>query len=45
MHGRKVYLPNITHSNFQVRSAAERTAINAPIQGSSRYIENSYDQY
>ena len=38
MHGRKVFLPNITHSNFQVRSAAERTAINAPIQGSAADI-------
>ena len=26
MKGRKIYLPNISHSNFQVRSAAERTA-------------------
>ena len=38
MHGRKVYLPNINHSNFQVRSAAERTAINAPIQGTAADI-------
>ena len=38
MHGRKVYLPNISHSNFQVRSAAERTAINAPIQGTAADI-------
>lgn len=38
MHGRKVHTPNINHSNFQVRSAAERTAINAPIQGSAADI-------
>ena len=38
MHGRRVYLPNISHSNFQVRSAAERTAINAPIQGTAADI-------
>ncbi len=38
MHGRRVYLPNINHSNFQVRSAAERTAINAPIQGTAADI-------
>ena len=38
MRGRKVYLPNISHSNFQVRSAAERTAINAPIQGTAADI-------
>ena len=38
MHGRKVFLPNISHSNFQVRSGAERTAINAPIQGTAADI-------
>ena len=38
MHGRKVFVPNISHSNFQVRSAAERTAINAPIQGTAADI-------
>ena len=38
MHGRKLFLPNISHSNFQVRSAAERTAINAPIQGTAADI-------
>ncbi len=38
MHGRRVFLPNINHSNFQVRSGAERTAINAPIQGTAADI-------
>ena len=38
MYGRKVFLPNISHSNFQVRSGAERTAINAPIQGTAADI-------
>ncbi|MCL5436243.1 MAG: DNA polymerase I [Patescibacteria group bacterium] len=31
--GRKRYLPEINSSQFQVRSAAERAAINTPIQG------------
>ena len=38
MKGRKIFLPNISHSNFQVRSGAERTAINAPIQGTAADI-------
>ena len=36
--GRRIYLPNITHNNFQIRSASERTAINAPIQGTAADI-------
>jgi len=36
--GRRVHLPNITHNNFQIRSASERTAINAPIQGTAADI-------
>lgn len=38
MLGRRIHVPNITHSNFQIRSAAERTAINAPIQGTAADI-------
>ena len=38
MYGRKIFVPNISHSNFQVRSGAERTAINAPIQGTAADI-------
>mgnify|MGYP001469458685 CR=1 FL=1 len=36
--GRRRYLPAITSSNFQVRSAAEREAINMPIQGTAADI-------
>ena len=36
--GRKIFVPNINHTNFQIRSAAERTAINAPIQGTAADI-------
>ena len=36
--GRRIHLPNITHNNFQIRSASERTAINAPIQGTAADI-------
>lgn len=35
---RRRYVPEITHKNFMVRSMAERTAINAPIQGSAADI-------
>lgn len=33
--GRKRYIPDIQASNFNVRSFAERTAMNTPIQGSA----------
>ncbi len=38
MMGRRRYLPDIRHSNFNLRSFAERTAINTPIQGSAADI-------
>ncbi len=33
--GRRRYMPGLTSSNFAVRSAAEREATNAPLQGSA----------
>ena len=36
--GSRLYLPNINHSKALVRKAAERTAINAPMQGSAADI-------
>ncbi len=38
MFGRRRYLPEITSSNFNVRLAAERMAINMPLQGSAADI-------
>lgn len=38
MFGRRRYLPDINHSNFNLRSFAERTAINTPIQGTAADI-------
>ena len=35
---RRRYVPEITHKNFMIRQGAERTAINAPIQGSAADI-------
>ncbi|MDO4542849.1 MAG: DNA polymerase, partial [Bacillota bacterium] len=36
--GRRRYLPNINHKNFNLRSFAERTAMNTPIQGTAADI-------
>ncbi len=36
--GRRLYLPDIKHSNVNVRQYAERTAINAPMQGTAADI-------
>ncbi len=38
LFGRRLYLPDINARNHQRRSAAERTAINAPMQGSAADI-------
>ncbi|MEE9447455.1 MAG: DNA polymerase I [Arenicellales bacterium] len=35
LHGRRLYLPEINSKNFNRRQYAERTAINAPMQGSA----------
>jgi len=36
--GRRLYLPEINHRNAQLRQYAERTAINAPMQGTAADI-------
>ncbi|MGQ9659212.1 MAG: DNA polymerase I [Thermochromatium sp.] len=38
LFGRRLYLPEISHSNPARRAAAERTAINAPLQGTAADI-------
>ncbi|MDN3650669.1 DNA polymerase I [Reinekea marina] len=38
IYGRRLYLPGIQSSNQMVRKGAERTAINAPMQGSAADI-------
>ena len=38
MHGRKLYLPEINSKRAQIRNYAERTAINAPVQGAAADI-------
>ena len=35
MYGRRRYIPELSSSNFNVRSGAERIALNTPIQGSA----------
>lgn len=38
IHGRRLYVPEINSRNFQRQRAAERAAINAPMQGSAADI-------
>lgn len=38
LYGRRLYLPDINASNFQRKTAAERAAINAPMQGTAADI-------
>lgn len=38
LFGRRIYLPNIRAKNFQLKAAAERAAINGPMQGSAADI-------
>ncbi len=38
MYGRKRFLPDLNSQNFNVRTAAERNAINTPIQGTAAEI-------
>ena len=38
LYGRKIHVPNIVASNYMVRQAAERAAINGPLQGSASDI-------
>jgi DNA polymerase-1 len=38
LFGRRLYLPDIDHSNQARRAGAERTAINAPMQGTAADI-------
>jgi len=38
LYGRRRYLPDIKNSNFNVRSGAERIALNTPIQGTAADI-------
>ena len=38
LYGRRRYIPELTSSNFNVRSGAERIALNTPIQGTAADI-------
>jgi DNA polymerase-1 len=35
LYGRRRYIPELTSSNFNIRSGAERIALNTPIQGTA----------
>ena len=35
MYGRKLYIPELKRSNFNIRQGAERIALNTPIQGTA----------
>ena len=53
MFGRKRYIPELKSSNFNVRSGAERIALNTPIQGTAAdliklamiRVENALNQH
>ena len=38
LYGRRRYIPELTSSNFNIRSGAERVALNTPIQGTAADI-------
>ena len=38
MYGRRRYIPELSSSNFNIRSGAERIALNTPIQGTAADI-------
>ena len=38
LYGRRRYIPELTSSNFNIRSGAERIALNTPIQGTAADI-------
>ncbi|MGR5879572.1 DNA polymerase [Bacillus pacificus] len=42
---RRRYIPEITSRNFNLRSFAERTAMNTPIQGTAADIIKKSDDY
>ncbi|CAI8012446.1 DNA polymerase I, partial [Geodia barretti] len=44
LRGRRRYMPDVNASNFNVRHAAERMAINMPIQGTAADIMKVHDE-
>ena len=38
LYGRKIHVPNIESSNYMLRQASERAAVNGPLQGSAADI-------